>query len=299
MARKGFTLIELLVVIAIIAILIALLVPAVQKVREAASRAQCENNLHQLAIAAHGYHDDFKRFPPAVNLPNQTSFGWSAEPDTGKYYCLLVALFPYIEQQNLKNQLNISVASPQNVNCNGPNSPGATPVPMLLCPAEAYWPAPGGGVEQSGSLYFGLSSYGGCSGTSATGTSGSSMLKNGIFYMNSSIRMGQITDGTSTTLFFGERSRQNIATSSSATATGGYGWCNQFAQEDNTMNTSVPIEGVLAHDLNAFGSQHTGGAVSNFAFADGSVKAISKGISIVTFNQLATRAGGETINAYD
>src|SRR6267142_2151772 len=107
--RAGFTLIELLVVIAIIAILIGLLVPAVQKVRDAAQRTQCHNNLKQIGLAAHNYHGDFQRLPPGLNLPGQTGFGWGPEPDTGKYYGLHVALFPYYEQDNLRNSIVVNV----------------------------------------------------------------------------------------------------------------------------------------------------------------------------------------------
>src|SRR5438445_3429025 len=90
--RKGLTLIELLVVIAIIAILIGLLVPAVQKVREAAARTQCQNNLHQIGVAMHAYHDANKAFPPAFAKPS--NWGWS------------VWLLPYVEQTPLFNTLN-------------------------------------------------------------------------------------------------------------------------------------------------------------------------------------------------
>jgi prepilin-type N-terminal cleavage/methylation domain-containing protein/prepilin-type processing-associated H-X9-DG protein len=90
--RRGFTLIELLVVIAIIAVLIGLLLPAVQKVREAASRAKCQNNLHQLGLAMHSYHDVNHAFPPAFAKPS--NYGWS------------VWILPYVEQTNLSNTLN-------------------------------------------------------------------------------------------------------------------------------------------------------------------------------------------------
>jgi prepilin-type N-terminal cleavage/methylation domain-containing protein/prepilin-type processing-associated H-X9-DG protein len=293
MRRKGFTLIELLVVIAIIAILIALLVPAVQKVRDAAARIHCENNVKQIALAAHSAHDTLKHFPSGVNLPGQQSFGWDPAPDPNHYFGLFVALFPYLDQNPLRQQLVINVASPQNVNCNGPTSIGTTVVPVLLCPAESGFSA--GAVGQYGNLYFGLNSYIGCSGTSATSTNGNQMLKNGVFYMNSTIRLGQITDGSSNTLFFGERSRLNLPPTSSSEALGGWAWANQFAQEDNTANTSEPIEGMLLHDLNQFGSQHAGGSIAIFAFADGHVRPIQKSISIITFQRISTRAGGETV----
>jgi prepilin-type N-terminal cleavage/methylation domain-containing protein len=295
MTRKGFTLIELLVVIAIIAILIGLLVPAVQKVREAASRTQCQNNLKQIALAAHAAHDNLRRFPSAANIPGQQNFGWDPAPDPANYYGLFVALFPYLEQQTLKGRITTNVVNPQNVNCNGAGSIGATVVPILACPSESAY-TNGEPVGQYGNLYFGLVSYGGCSGTSATATRGNQMLKNGIFFMNSSVTMGQITDGTSNTLMFGERSRLNLPPTSSSEALGGWAWANQFAQEDNTMNTSEPIEGIQLHDLNQFGSQHAGGTIAVFALADGSVRTISKGISIVTLQRLSTRAGGETVD---
>jgi prepilin-type N-terminal cleavage/methylation domain-containing protein/prepilin-type processing-associated H-X9-DG protein len=291
MKRRGFTLIELLVVIAIIAVLIALLVPAVQKVRDAAARTQCVNNLKQIALAAHSCHDINHRFPSAVNMPGQEAFGWPKAPDPTHWYGLFVALFPYIEQDNLRTSIVDTIPNPHSVNCNGANSIGAKVVPLLQCPAETAFPS--GGVGAYGNLYFGLMSYGGCSGTSATATNGAQSLQNGIFFMNSSVRATSITDGTSNTLFFGERSRLNLPATSTSEALGGWAWVNQYAQEDNTMDTSEAIEGILLHDLNQFGSQHTGGTVTNFALADGSVRTWPKTLSIVLLQRLATRAGGE------
>jgi prepilin-type N-terminal cleavage/methylation domain-containing protein/prepilin-type processing-associated H-X9-DG protein len=294
MKRSGFTLIELLVVIAIIAILIGLLVPAVQQVRDAAIRTQCLNNLHQVGLAAHNYHDTYKRFPPAVNMPGEDQFGWPAAPVPGKWFSLHMALLPYVEQVNLRTNVVDNVANPHNINCNGPNSVGAQTVQIYVCPGDGSMGTPP--VGQYGTLYFGLTSYGGCSGTSATTTNGNQSLKNGIFYMNSSVRMLAIRDGTSGTLFFGERSRLNLQVTSSSQALGGWAWVNQFAQEDNTMNTSEPIEGMQFHDLNQFGSQHSGGTICNFAFADASVRSLRAGISIVAFQRLSTRAGGEVVD---
>jgi prepilin-type N-terminal cleavage/methylation domain-containing protein/prepilin-type processing-associated H-X9-DG protein len=294
--RQGFTLIELLVVIAIIAILIGLLLPAVQKVREAAARMQCTNNLKQVGLSAFSYESANGKFPAAVNLPGEDAFGWPVAPDPTHYYGLHMALFSYYEQDNLRRGLVDNVPNPHNINCAGPNSIGAQIVKILICPSEAFFPN-NPPVGNYGTLYFGLTSYGGCSGTSATTTNGAGSLKNGIFYMNSSTRIGDITDGTSNTLMFGERSRQNLPATSSSQALGGWAWCNQYAQEDNTMNGSVPIEGTAVHDLNAFGSQHAGGQSANFCFADGSVKGISKTVDIVTLQRLACRNDGQVIDA--
>ncbi len=168
-------------------------------------------------------------------------------------------------------------------------------VKILICPSDGAMPNPA--VGQYGVYYFGLTSYGGCSGTSQTTTTGSQSLKNGMFYMNSSVRITDVTDGTSSTLMFGERSRRNLPATSSSEAVGGWAWANYYAQEDNTMNTSEPMEGMATHDLNQFGSQHSGGALANFAFADGSVHVLQKSINIVVYQRLSTRAGGEVVDA--
>src|SRR5437868_6691790 len=107
--RSGFTLIELLVVIAIIAILIGLLLPAVQKVREAAARLQCQNNLKQLGLAAHNYHSSYNRLPPGYNgvTPNihYLAPGWDLYLGNPKWVGVLVYLLPYVEQDNIYKQL--------------------------------------------------------------------------------------------------------------------------------------------------------------------------------------------------
>jgi prepilin-type N-terminal cleavage/methylation domain-containing protein/prepilin-type processing-associated H-X9-DG protein len=299
MQRKGFTLIELLVVIAIIAILIGLLLPAVQKVRDAAARMQCQNNLKQIGLAAFNFESAYGRFPPAINIPGEEAFGWPVAPDPARWYGLQMALFPYYEQDNLRRGLVDNVANPHYVNCLGPTSIGAQVVKILICPSDSAMANPPVGTytNKNGTYYFGLSSYGGCSGSSPTSTSANAMLKDGIFYMNSSVKITGITDGTSNTFMFGERSRLNLPATSTSQSVGGWAWANYFAQEDNTMNTSEPMEGIALHDLNQFGSQHAGGAISNFCFADGSVRSISRSINFVTYQALGTRAGGEVLDA--
>jgi prepilin-type N-terminal cleavage/methylation domain-containing protein len=136
--RKGFTLIELLVVIAIIAVLIGLLVPAVQKVREAAARMQCSNNYKQLGLATHNYHDAIGKLPPMSNWVWKTP---GSDRETNIFYSLL----PYVEQQNL-------VTLSKTATNNGYYFPGAgwldycvtigqNPVPLLLCPSDGSNPS--------------------------------------------------------------------------------------------------------------------------------------------------------------
>src|SRR5262249_55739387 len=138
--RRGFTLIELLVVIAIIGILIGLLVPAVQRVREAAARAQCSNNLHQIGIALHHYHDVAKFFPPAYVVGDPSlqgsAYGVSYPDDNGNGpsgFAWGVLLLPHLEQGPLYQQFNL------NLPCWAPENAAAakTKVPVFLCPSAS------------------------------------------------------------------------------------------------------------------------------------------------------------------
>jgi prepilin-type N-terminal cleavage/methylation domain-containing protein/prepilin-type processing-associated H-X9-DG protein len=320
--RKGFTLIELLVVIAIIAILIGLLVPAVQKVREAAARMQCSNNLKQVGLAAHNHHDTYKRLPSGLNIPISktlsgalfptnvlvTSGKVGQPPIADKFISWPEALMPYFEQSNVVKNLNL--AQREYANCNGPNSIGASIIPILLCPSD---PLPNNNVSTytTGGVtyYFGMNSYAGCAGSISWFYT--SMTCDGLYYYNSRVRMTDITDGTSNTLAFGERWHWDPSYTDIGTL-GGWAWSNSNSAEDYLLGTKMPINYTLPAGVKtgfptypeddrvgAFGSAHTGGA--NFCLGDGSVRFVSAtgNGDLTVLHALGTRAGGETVTLPD
>jgi prepilin-type N-terminal cleavage/methylation domain-containing protein/prepilin-type processing-associated H-X9-DG protein len=317
--RRGFTLIELLVVIAIIAVLIGLLVPAVQKVRAAAARIQCSNNLKQLGLAAHNYHDVNRTFPPGVN---QAQY-----PSAPQYrgYTLFVYLLSYVEQDNLYRQWDFT--TPLNNALGGSAARSATVLALLLCPADVI---PQNPVASQGRTYA-LTSYGGNGGSRSFDPA--SAATDGVFHTTgpgsqpspnqAPVRLGDITDGTSNTLLFGERSHRDpnydsyaLAGLASRASMASWGWWaaseGRLAIGDVTLSAYVPInfqvptaygsggsgsfKAVEEQRVCAFGSSHGGGA--NFALADGSVHFIAESIPLATLRQLATRAGGEVVGDY-
>lgn len=329
--RRGFTLIELLVVIAIIAVLIGLLVPAVQKVREAANRMTCTNNLKQLGLAAYNFEGANGGFPYGV-LRDQTSTNPSPgfpHPDrlagrAGPYtrYAIHHQLLSYLEQENLWkrwDQLNF------NANRRGP---GATVdwqgdhffkqiVKTLVCPSNAN---SGNPLNQSFSgadsnLYF-INSYFASAGTrgyprwATDGRLGLFAFQDGFFNQNTKYRVADIIDGTTNTLMFGERHYHDPVFDNNPffqDKIGNWGWCWFGAQGDAFLGTSVPINYKLPANtaitaamfddrINAFGSGHTGGA--NFCMGDGSVRFIKDGTPSPTLRALGTRAGGEVVGDY-
>jgi prepilin-type N-terminal cleavage/methylation domain-containing protein/prepilin-type processing-associated H-X9-DG protein len=276
-SRRAFTLIELLVVIAIIAILIGLLLPAVQKVREAANRAKCTNNLKQLGLAMHTYSDVEQKFPTYGVSRSQFPY----------------QILPYIEQDNLRNRPIVSFSADYI------NGVAKTVVSTFVCPSD-----PRAGRTQAGDA---LTSYMGNTGRRYVDwqTGGDTGLI-GVYPSTSRIRVDTIADGTSNTILFGERPPM-VANNPL------YGWAfYTYADFDTTIwaiadsagGSGVPAScpqpmyfqpGNLntACDIWHYWSLHTGGG--NFALGDGSVRFFAYNAGTVVIPMMATRAGGEVI----
>jgi prepilin-type N-terminal cleavage/methylation domain-containing protein len=298
--RTGFTLIELLVVIAIIAILIGLLLPAVQKVREAANRGKCLNNLKQLALAAQNYHDVNQHFPGAIYL-----YSVSAMPPI-QGYTVFVSLLPFLEQQNLYQIWNF--ADPR-LNGSTSTSPAATMLSVLVCPSDVISQNPYPAPKPPGT-FWGITSYGGNGGSQSSPTA----TNDGVFYavgpasspVLSPVRIADVTDGLSNTLLFGERYHRDVNFDAAGGGTdpiAGYGWWGTFhGVTDIVESAAAPLNYLVPPGgganavnmrINAWGSGHVNGA--NFARADGSIGFIANGIPQTTLLLLAKRADGQVI----
>jgi prepilin-type N-terminal cleavage/methylation domain-containing protein/prepilin-type processing-associated H-X9-DG protein len=312
--RAGFTLIELLVVIAIIAILIALLVPAVQKVREAAARTQCVNNLKQIGLAIHSYHDARKQFPPA-----------RVGRDAYATWPILVA--PYLEQGNLANLWDITKTYDQQTN----PLARTTVVPVFFCPSRRSTmisPASENGtpgVDGNGGLEGACGDYAVCDGdgkdrntTTANGAIIAPFLTNPnvgdnnpypkpILSFRSMTRISSITDGTSNTLLAGEKHIHQGGLGKAAEGDDAYysgynyvaaqrsaGWYIDSAGARQNKPLMKGTDGTA--DIR-FGSWHTG--VVNFVFCDGSVRSLPINIDINTLRLLAVRNDGQPIPSYE
>lgn len=307
--RKAFTLIELLVVIAIIAMLLGLLLPAVQKVRESAAKAQCLNNLKQIGLSLHGYHDVNLGLPPGYRASIPYSDGVN---DTAPGWGWATFILPYIEQENIYRQLGLN----QPVQ----DSPAIqTMVKVFLCPSDLTTPNAFGVPDGFGNTVClaAPTSYAACCGNDAADTRDAT--GNGVFYRNSRIRIADITDGTSNTILVGERAWAKSNGAWGGAIPGGVikrGQSNPC--QPNIPDAWYPSSTIAiahAHLNNAlvdpdgsagmddFSSMHIGGSL--FLFADGSVHFLRSVSSDnadgsytsdgVIFQALATRANGEVI----
>ncbi len=302
--RSAFTLIELLVVIAIIAILIALLVPAVQKVREAANRSICQNNLKQMGLAIHNYHDTYKKLPPSRVGPQHATW--------------FVVILPYVEQTALYNQWDLSKTYYQQT----PAVQNAL-VPLYLCPSRRS--------EAMPSTQFEVSSTGIPDSLEHPGTQGDYACNGGQFYnsivdhplcqgpmcyANSQVNgSGQIVttqsqtsfkdilDGTSQTFLVGEKHSVRSMWGQSGKSYGeGSIWNGDFPRNfariggQTRWNLGQGPEDLAGPWHCKFGSYHSG--ICQFLFADGRVTALSNGIDMDTLQKLSCRNDGQVIPEY-
>jgi prepilin-type N-terminal cleavage/methylation domain-containing protein len=314
-ARRGFTLIELLVVIAIIAILIGLLVPAVQKVREAAARAQCQNNLKQMALAVHSYHDAHRKLPPAFVASVQLS--WH------------VFLLPYVEEGAQFRAMDTTTPGPYDTTANRNNPHGLTRIGLYLCPSsqvERMLLTPPNNVNppdlvppNNGAAPYTVHYYGmtGPRGTNpATGAAypqsrcthdGTPMATSGMFQPDQfadgkvgHIRLTDVTDGTSNTIMIGEMSWDSrFGTRYRSWLRGGEAggcYCVGARNATNSINAALTANLIAQYNEVPMGSMHTGGA--NFALGDGSIRFIQESISMTIYRALASRNGGEVMGDY-
>jgi prepilin-type N-terminal cleavage/methylation domain-containing protein/prepilin-type processing-associated H-X9-DG protein len=305
--RRGFTLIELLVVIAIIGILIALLLPAVQKVREAANRTKCVNNLKQIGLALHNYHDTNGTLPPGTNNWTPTS----DPPSYHFYWSWMALILPFVEQQNLFKEaddfahVGTQWQNPYGENGQPANPAQYTPLPVYQCPSDnrvLVASLAGDGIGGPLTLDVAFTSFLGVNGKNLNS-------RDGVLYLNSLVRFSEVSDGLSNTLFVGERPPSTdlefgwwFDGAGQAIGSTNYGSCDVVlgTEELNRDYSSCPRGPYMfkAGDLNNncdqfhFWSLHPGGA--NFLFGDASVHFVPYTAASI-LSAMGTRAGGEAV----
>jgi len=332
-SRRAFTLIELLVVIAIIAILIGLLLPAVQKDREAAARMSCTNNLKQLGLALHNFHDQNNRLPPGC-AEDQPPFGTAAG---GWGSSWKVYILPFVEQGNIYDKWQFNGSSSGYTNGNNMPLVSNITIKPYRCPSSPlpafYTTSYNGGAYEIYSSYMGIAGSVDPSGSSTAAfpvASGSAGLVSGsgILCANSQVALTSITDGTSNTLMVGEQS-DHLRDANGSPIPGGYvaitsqgphGWTMGAGGQgvgmaynsggDNrtfnctTIRFTINKRGLTnssstgTHDNTGanipMSSGHSGGAMG--LFGDGSVKFLSNSVAYATLAQLGNKDDGTVIS---
>ncbi len=312
----GFTLIELLVVIAIIAILIALLLPAVQQAREAARRTDCKNKMKQLGIALHNYHDVHKALPAGSFVMSTTvNFNSTTCTTSGRRAPWTVLILPFLDEGNRYENFDLNaefVCSNAETPAAGSTLPNRVewdrPNSKYQCPSD-----PNSAASRNNSNYFGVQGGGPSSaGNCQSSDVGRRFYNNGILYLNSATRLGDITDGTTATFLVGETRYQLL--SGGRTDAHWLGWASGYRGGSSSVagvvaaTTPIPINDCdcdgNSHDTTfgssgtipaqgqglsqrAFGSFHPGGC--HFLLADASTQFVSETIDINVYMQLGIR----------